>query len=256
MSDAIRSVKVGGIAVLDATYLEACSIAASGMKTGVVFSLHIGGLNVRRDVRYCQAMGHSAPALADGVAVVLLARLAGATRVERAPTTDLGIDVLRRLSERLGRAPRVVLLGGPRGLAQRAAAGLGLRLPVDIVGCWPGFGDGPDSFLDALPALAPDVVFVGLGMPREAIWVDEHRDKLAGHLIITCGGWFGFLAGDEKRAPAWMRRLGCEWVARLVQAPSRLAARYFKGSLTFLALVPGQVRMRMRMRGDRLAPPG
>lgn len=94
-----------------------------------------------------------------------------------------------------------------------------------------GFRSDWTPVLEELKGARPDVVFVGMGMPREAQWVSAHVDSLAPGLVMTCGGWFGFLAGEESRAPAIVQRHGIEWVWRLVQSP-RLLSRYTRGTLT------------------------
>jgi UDP-N-acetyl-D-mannosaminuronic acid transferase (WecB/TagA/CpsF family) len=62
------------------------------------------------------------------------------------------------------------------------------------------------------------------------IWSQRHRDELPPGLVLTCGGWFGHIVGDEKRAPRVLRRSGLEWIARVAQAPTRLAPRYARGA--------------------------
>ena len=62
------------------------------------------------------------------------------------------------------------------------------------------------------------------------VWSQQHRDELPPGLVLTCGGWFGHLVGDEKRAPRLLRRSGLEWIARVAQAPPRLGPRYAQGA--------------------------
>ena len=86
------------------------------------YALHVGGLNARRERDFVVAMRQADVVYADGGSVVWLAKLAGGNRVERAPTTDIGWAVMRGFARRVGRAPRVALIGGPAGLAERAGA--------------------------------------------------------------------------------------------------------------------------------------
>ena len=71
---------------------------------------------------------------------------------------------------------------------------------------------------------------IGLGAPREMVWCQRHRDELPTGLVLTCGGWFGHIVGDERRAPRMLRRSGLEWIARVAQAPKRLGPRYARGA--------------------------
>ncbi len=98
--------------------------------------------------------------------------------------------------------------------------------------------------VNRLRAARPDALIVGLGAPAEMRWVMQWLDRLPPTLVLTCGGWFGFLAGNERRAPAFMRAAGMEWVARIAQAPARLAPRYARGALSTAALAAACLRSR------------
>ena len=103
--------------------------------------------------------------------------------------------------------------------------------------------------LERLRNARPDVVVVGLGAPREMLWVDEHLTELPPALVLTCGGWFGFLTEAEKRAPLWMQSAGLEWSYRVAQAPQRLAGRYARGLGTTGLLAARMLRARAGRSG-------
>jgi N-acetylglucosaminyldiphosphoundecaprenol N-acetyl-beta-D-mannosaminyltransferase len=196
----------------------------------LAYALHVGGLNARRDGDFVVAMRQADVVYADGGSVVWLARLAGGTRVERAPTTDIGWEVLRGFARKAGRVPRVALVGGPPGLAERAGGVFEDAEVAEVVYLDHGFHSDWSAPLAGLRESAPDITVIGLGAPREMIWCQRHRDDLPGGLVLTCGGWFGHLVGDEKRAPRLLRRSGLEWLARVAQAPGRLGPRYARGA--------------------------
>jgi N-acetylglucosaminyldiphosphoundecaprenol N-acetyl-beta-D-mannosaminyltransferase len=204
----------------------------------VAYALHVGGLNERTNPEFQDAMASADLVYADGAAVVLLGRLEGGKEIGRAPTTDLGPAVLKLLSERLGRTVRVGLLGGQIDRVTKAAAAMRETLGVETPFLVDGYRD--DYGLELADAVSSklDVLFVGLGMPREAIWVQQHLAALPCIPVLTCGGWFGFLAHEERRAPEWAQRLGLEWLFRLAQSPRRLLGRYARGltSVVMLAL--------------------
>lgn len=202
----------------------------STTRPAFAFALHVGGLNARRERDFVVAMRQADVVYADGGSVVWLARLAGGNRVERAPTTDIGWDVLRGFARKVGRVPRVALIGGPSGLAERAAAVLTDTGVADVVLTDHGFHGDWTIPLARLREVGPDITIIGLGAPREMIWSQRHRDELPAGLILTCGGWFGHLVGDERRAPRFLRRSGLEWMARVAQAPTRLGPRYARGA--------------------------
>lgn len=211
--------------------------AAEGVAK-VVTAIHIGGLNEIQAPGYAAALGRSRLVYADGIAVVLLARLMGATSVQRAATTDIGIPILLAAAERLDRPVRVALVGGAEGLAEAAVPALSNAGPIEVVFTCHGYQE-PDEWVGRLAELSdsqPDVVFVGLGSPRELVFCEVNINRLPPALILTCGGWFGFLAGTEPRAPRFMRWAGLEWANRLAHDPGRLAARYAKGVVTFVSL--------------------
>lgn len=248
----VGEVEVGPFRVIDSgsadlvERLVAMTVAATS-GPAFAFALHVGGLNTRRDPDFVVAMRQADVVYADGGSVVWLARLAGAERVERAATTDIGWDVLRGLAARLGRPPRVALVGGPAGLAERAGAALAAAGAAEVVVTEHGYHEDWTGPLEALREAAPDVTVVGLGAPREMVWSLQHRDDLPPGLVLTCGGWFGYLAGEERRAPRLLRRPGLEWLARVAQQPGRLGPRYLRGIGSTL-VVAAETARRTRVR--------
>jgi len=214
------------------------------------YALHVGGLNARHDVEYTDALSHGELVYADGVAVVVLARLAGARHIERSPTTDIGWDVLHRHSRAVARTTRVALIGGPEGLADRAAATLENQASVEVVMTHSGYTSDWSQVLASVRAAEPDVTFLGLGSPLEVVFCEAHFEELPAGLVMTCGGWFGFLAAEERRAPGLLQRSGLEWVSRLAQNPRRLAPRYATGVVSSARLgVAALVARTRRNRG-------
>jgi N-acetylglucosaminyldiphosphoundecaprenol N-acetyl-beta-D-mannosaminyltransferase len=210
------------------------------------YALHVQGLNLRGDPTYVAAMNRADLVYADGGSVVLLAKMAGARSIERAPTTDIGWEVLSRLTDMEGAPPRVALLGCGPGIAERAAEILrekGLAEPVLVAH---GFQADWEPIVQQLRELRPRLVLLGLGSPREMVWVETWGSQLETGTVLTCGGWFGFIAGDERRAPAALRRGGLEWIARLSQSPTRLAPRYARGLASTMAVAPAAMRQRHR----------
>jgi N-acetylglucosaminyldiphosphoundecaprenol N-acetyl-beta-D-mannosaminyltransferase len=202
----------------------------------LAFALHVGGLNALNDTAFVNSMNAADMVYADGGAVVWLARRNGAVRMGRAPTTDIGWDVLRGFAARQGRLPRVALIGGTPGLAKRAAAALeeaGVAEPVLIAH---GYHVDWSDHVDRVRSARPDIVLVGMGAPREMVWAHQWASGFGQGLVMTCGGWFGFLAGEERRAPRLIRRPGLEWIARVAQQPWRLGPRYARGAMTTATL--------------------
>ena len=246
----IRTVKVGPFAVADLGYSEAVSAAADLAIDPAdwrrFYALQVGGLNARSDGTFVDEMNDAELVCADGGSVVLLARMAGARHIERTPTTDAGWDVLAEVGRRLGRRPRTALVGGEHDVVLAAAEALEAAGACDAVQVEHGFHSDWSAVIDRLVAAKPDVIVLGLGAPMEMLWVREHRAELPPCLVMTCGGWFGFLAGTESRAPRLLRKSGLEWIARVAQAPTRLLPRYARGFASFAALAGGTLARRAR----------
>ncbi|MBR7743691.1 WecB/TagA/CpsF family glycosyltransferase [Phycicoccus sp. BSK3Z-2] len=242
-----RRVPVGPFEVddLDARRTVAAAVAL-GVRGGRsrFYALHVGGLNHRADAGFVEEMNSADLVCADGGSVLLLARLSGARSIERAPTTDVGWDVLHGMAAELGRAPRVALVGGEPGLAEAAGRVLAAAGAADVVHTDHGYHETWQGPLRLLREADPEVLVVGMGAPREMHWVRDHRHDLPESLVMTCGGWFGFLTGAESRAPGLLRRSGLEWLARVAQAPARLGPRYLRGAFTVLAIAMGTLARR------------
>lgn len=250
-------VRVGPFPVLAASQADVVDAAvrgalgALGRRPWFAFALHVGGLNTADDAEFVAAMQAADLVYADGVSVVALARLAGGGRTERSPTTDIGWSVLVDLAEQLGRPVRVALLGGQPGLTERAGAVFAEHDALRVVSTDHGYHDDWAAPLARLREARPDVVVVGLGAPREMTWCIAHRDELPPALVMTCGGWFGFVVQDEKRAATALQRAGLEWVFRLAQDPARLGRRYATGVRSSGALALRIVRQRVADRRSR-----
>lgn len=127
---------------------------------------------------------------------------------------------------------KVFFVGGAPGVSEKAVA----RIQAD----WPGaqiqthhgyFDVASDSaenqaVVDRINAYKPDIVLVGMGMPRQEIWVLENQDKLGPCVSFTVGGAFDYEAGVQRPSPRWMGQVGMEWLFRLMVDPQRLFTRY------------------------------
>ncbi|MCC6660734.1 MAG: WecB/TagA/CpsF family glycosyltransferase [Phycisphaerales bacterium] len=177
--------------------------------------------------------------LADGMPLIW------ASRLQRTPLPArvAGSDLIWSLTGRAARDGRsVFLLGGNPGAAEHAAAEFARRFPgLRVAGhhCPPmGFEKDPGQ-LAALEALllaaCPDIVYVGLGSPKQEHLITRLRPLLPAAWFLGIGISFSFVTGEVRRAPRWMQACGLEWAHRLVQEPRRLAKRYLVHGLPFAA---------------------
>jgi N-acetylglucosaminyldiphosphoundecaprenol N-acetyl-beta-D-mannosaminyltransferase len=88
--------------------------------------------------------------------------------------------------------------------------------------------------IDRINAAKPDILWVGLGCPKQEIWIYQHKNQLKVPAILGVGLAFDILAGNKKRAPVWMQKSGLEWLYRFFQEPGRLWKRYLKYNTQFL----------------------
>ena len=102
----------------------------------------------------------------------------------------------------------------------------------------------------AINAAAPDILWVGLGTPKQDRWIFEHRDRLDVPVAIGVGAAFGFFNGQVRRAPRWIGRVGLEWAYRLVKEPKKCWRRCFIQGPQFVAHVA------MELAGRRKQPSG
>lgn len=199
----------------------------------------------RADLR--AAYADASLVLADGHPLVWVSRMLGQPLPERVAGSDL---VPALFDASTGDRPlRVYLLGAAPGVAQRAAEMMARRWPaVRTVGVYsppPGFEH--DEFENAMilgriALVRPDVVVVGLGAPRQEVWVHRHCGQLQARVALCVGATIDFLAGERRRAPRWMQRSGLEWLHRVCSEPRRLIRRYARDAWVFPQLVWQQLR--------------
>ena len=168
---------------------------------------------------------------ADGMSHVFVSRLKCQFPLpERAATTDLFHDVAREAELR---GATMFMLGATETSNSIAARIVQDRYPaIKLVGRRHGFFTDDDEEITAchqIAALAPDILWVSMGVPREQRFIVRHRRRLTSVGVIkTSGGLFDFLSGARPRAPAWMQGAGLEWLWRAWLEPKRLGWRYLK----------------------------
>ncbi|TPW32978.1 WecB/TagA/CpsF family glycosyltransferase [Pararhizobium mangrovi] len=166
--------------------------------------------------------------VADGQSLVLASRLLCRVSLpERVATTDLFHDAAR-LAETGGE--RFYMFGATPHHVEKAVDVARAAYPqLDVVGFSHGYLEGEALFakLAQIDALAPDVLWLGLGVPLEQRFMREHGHRLPNvGMIKTSGGLFDHLAGKTRRAPLVLQHMSLEWLWRMMQEPRRLAGRY------------------------------
>lgn len=176
----------------------------------------------------------------DGMPIAWLIRWAGHKQVERVYGPDL---LLAACEYGLERGWRHYFYGGATGIPERLVEKLRARFPAL---CVAGVESPPFRELDALEQAAAtqrirgagtDILWVGLGSPRQERWMAANVDLLGVPVLVGVGAAFDFLSENKRQAPRWMQRSGLEWLFRLFSEPRRLWKRYILGYPRFVVLV-------------------
>jgi N-acetylglucosaminyldiphosphoundecaprenol N-acetyl-beta-D-mannosaminyltransferase len=204
---------------------------------------HVVMFQSRNELR--QAYAEASLVLADGAPVVWVSRLLRRALPERVAGSDLVPALFDQVSAVKDRkALRVFLLGAAPGVGNRAAKAIHARWSnAEVVGTYsPPLGFENDSaenleIVDLIRQARPHLLLIGLGAPKQELWVQRHADQLQARVALCVGATIDFLAGEKSRSPRWMRRIGLEWLHRLASEPSRLAKRYVRDAWIFPQLV-------------------
>jgi len=214
---------------------------------------HVVRLRRRPDLRNVYSRADFV--LADGAPVVWASRLLRAGLPERVA----GIDLMAGLCDALaGRGGSVFLLGGTQGIAVMAGSALVRARPgLRLAGTHHGFfrpSEEPD-IVRSIDRSRADVLFVGLGSPKQEIWAARHAGRLPCAVVMTVGGSLDVLAGLRSRGPRWLQRSGLEWSFRLAQEPGRLWKRYLVQDAAFVPILLGEWWARRRRLGAEATTP-
>jgi N-acetylglucosaminyldiphosphoundecaprenol N-acetyl-beta-D-mannosaminyltransferase len=211
---------------------------------GTVFTPNVDHVvQAEHDDAFRAAYSRTDLSFVDGTPVLWAARFLGTPLPAKLSGSDLFEPLLQR-AEREGF--RVVLLGGGPGIAELAAENLRQRLPklqiVDTLAPRLGLSSTPEeaATVERLVAAQADLIFVCLGAPKQELFSDRNRARLAPAVLVGFGAAVDFAAGTMPRAPDWMSRMGLEWAFRLGREPRRLAARYLLRDPEFFKIVAKQ----------------
>ena len=160
----------------------------------------------------------------DGAGVVLYLQLLFRKQVKRCPGIELAESILQTAGQPAHHEPRVFFYGGAPGVAEAAAAAWRRKFPqLNIVGTQHGYiaATEVEQLQQTLKQLQPQLILVGLGVPRQELWIAQHRHLVPTAIWIGVGGSFDIWAGIKSRAPAWLANNHLEWLYRLYQEPWR-----------------------------------
>lgn len=220
-----------GISTLSLDSATAQVLAARGqLHVGYICVCTVHGISeARRDESLRGIFNDSYLTTPDGMPLVWLGRYHG----HRDITRVYGPDLLLKVCDK-GRSMglRHYFYGGKPGVVEALSQALLARFPgLNIVGTYtPPFRELTDeefeSWQKEIAVCRPDIIWVGLGSPKQEYFMARHSSQLDCGLMIGVGAAFDFHSGRIRQAPCWMQRSGLEWLFRLFQEPRRLAYRY------------------------------
>ena len=180
-------------------------------------------MQAHRDENFRHILNSSWLTLPDGAGLKLASRLL--PEMERFPARVAGCDLLQQMIAESARSNySLYFLGARPGVAAEAAHRMQVKWPdLNIAGCHHGYLDrvSVGGLMERINEKRPDLLFVGMGAPRQEKFIHTHRERLQAGVAITVGGSFDVLSGEVKRAPVIMQELYLEWLYRLIKDPSR-----------------------------------
>ena len=241
-NDTQKLFRLMGIPINNITMKQAIDMILSGIRTYTPqrgsweFSfINAHCVNVAaRNHTYLEILRNSRAVFPDGSGIRKAADMLGCTLVDNVNGTDM-FPLLCREFAKTGK--KMFLLGAGPGIAEKTAAWAEKTTKTSIIA---GYRDGYFS-AEALPKIistindtAPDLLLVAMGVPRQELWIHENLHSLRVPVCMGVGGLFDFYSGRIKRAPVTFRRLGIEWVWRLLMEPRRMWKRYIIGNIAFI----------------------
>ena len=203
-------------------------------------------VKVQTDIGLQAAYKQAALIVTDGKPVVWAANLLGVNIPGTVPGSDL-VPAIFDHAQRTKTVVKVFLLGAMPGVADRAKANIHDKWPlVDVVGTLsPDFGFDKSivdskAICEIINSSGAQLLVLGLGAPKQELWIKQYAPDISVKVALCVGATIDFLAGEKARAPMWMRKVGLEWLHRMLSEPKRLAKRYLIDAIVFPKLVMGE----------------
>jgi len=200
-------------------------------------------VQVQKNTAMQQAYQQASLVVTDGKPVRWAASLLGRSIPETVPGSDLVPKIFDYAQEQKNPI-NVFLLGAMPRVAERAKKHISEHWSlVNVVGTLsPEFGFDKDNkrsleICATVNASNPDILVLGLGAPKQELWVTQYASQLSVDAVLCVGATIDFLANEKPRAPMWMRKAGLEWLHRVASEPQRLAKRYLVDAVIFPQIV-------------------
>ncbi|MGB5074765.1 MAG: WecB/TagA/CpsF family glycosyltransferase [Bacteroidota bacterium] len=239
MTTGIRTQSLFAVRVHNAPYEQLLAAALAAVREPNPSFTAYSHFNVLLDARQKpwlhSQLNRAALNISDGIAVRLAFRATGAKSPANVNATDFHHALLM---QSLQNGSRIFLLGGSAEAAEILQTMFRDRYPDCVVQTHHGQIDVADpALVKTLRTFAPDILFLGLGSPKQFEWIEQNLAEVGCPLTVATGNFLEFLAGTHARAPRWMQAAGFEWLHRLLHEPARLWRRYIFGIPRFAFLI-------------------
>ena len=178
-------------------------------------------MEARKNPEFKQILNAADLVIPDGIGVVYASKF----NKTKLPERVAGYDLLQNIFGKIENTERsVYFFGGAPGVADLAKLKMVEKFPnLKIVGTADGYFDADKEKLIITDIInkKPDILLVGLGFPKQEMWITRHKDDLPARLLVGVGGSFDGMSGKVRRAPDLFIKLGLEWFYRLIKEPKR-----------------------------------
>lgn len=200
-------------------------------------------VEARRNELFKKVLIKSKWIVPDGIGIVLAMRFLSAHKKENfhkhlISKRIAGVDLIYELAKNLQTNGRFFLFGGTNGVAKRVSINLQNFFPhIRITGTEQGYNFKDKDIIDKIIKTKPNILLVALGSPKQELWINENLHKMPSvKLAIGVGGAFDYISGKVKRAPLFIRKIGLEWMWRLLKQPWRIR-RVFSATISFTCII-------------------
>ncbi len=250
----MESIDICGVRVSAVNLTSACDVVCGWIKHVVktyVCVVPVATIvECQSDKSYLEVINHAGMATPDGMPLVWLGKWRGCKNIERTYGPDL-MQKLCDISQEKGY--RHYFYGATADVCKKLEVSLKEKFPkLRIAGTFaPPFRKLTEDELKGVVAeintACPDILWVGLGSPKQDFWMHELRAQLNVPVMIGVGAAFDFLSGVKRQAPRWMQRTGLEWFFRFCQEPARLWRRYLIGNTKFIYFLARSAIMKTKV---------
>lgn len=195
-----------------------------------------------RNADYKRVLNEAEIVFADGIGMKIAGKMLKREIRDNVNGTDMFPLLVKALS---GTGKGIYLLGARPGVTDSVKEWIETHSPeTDVSGNHHGYFKDQEQtdVIRPIKESGASLLLVAFGAPRQDMWINEHLEQTGVKVAIGVGGLFDFFSGRIPRAPQWMRKMGMEWLYRLIQEPGRMWKRYIIGNVLFLWRVMGEKR--------------